>query len=289
MIALDRLPPSAVAKLRALEQGVADAEALARSTFAQIAAANQRLPSRINVRDTSSNDIEAARARREIDEIEAELTRLQSVQRLRNSLAAARKQAVLTVTHWLQRQPPAVRFTAAAPIKVDAGGPGAIEVVRETVARLKAELVALDLAPLPAEDLKKQARELIDRLAQRGAPALNLSRGGFEVRWRSRTDAGVMAMLPEDTIATLCWLDRDAVLTALEAEIDKAVASNPTPPVSGDEREMRRREIATQLLTAERTEEALIEVTPDVARRADASPLAVLGVEFVTEATSAAA
>lgn len=287
MIGLDRLPPFARAKFRALEQAANDAEALARSVYSQIAAANHRLPSRLNLRDTASNEIEATTAQREIDEIEAELTRLQSVQRLRNSLAASHRQTVLAVGAWLQQQSPAARFAAASAIKAT-GELGSLEAVRESIARLKAQLAEIELAPLSADDLKAQARELVDRLAQRGAPVLNLSRGGFDVRWRSRTDAGTTAMNSEDVISTLAWLNRDAVTAALEAQIDRTLADIQSTPLSLSEREKRKQEIAAELLAAERTEEALIETMPDVPRRPDADPRAVLGIEIIREAAQAA-
>jgi hypothetical protein len=85
---------------------------------------------------------------------------------------------------------------------------------------------------------------------------------------------------PDDVAATLAWLHRDAMVEALCRDVSAACASSP-PGVGAERRAARERELLARLLDLERAEEALIEASPEVPRRPDADPRAVLGVEVV--------
>jgi hypothetical protein len=85
------------------------------------------------------------------------------------------------------------------------------------------------------------------------------------VRWRQP------GATPQDVMALLAWYDPDAMLERLMGEIGDAEG------VSAAERERREPALEARILAAERVEEGLIEQS-DIARRPDASPLAILGV-----------
>ena len=80
----------------------------------------------------------------------------------------------------------------------------------------------------------------------------------------------------------MAWLHRDAMLAALDREVD---ALGIEGGLSDAERGRRTAELRERLSSLERAEEGAIvaaaEAGQDIPRRADASPLAVLGVRIV--------
>ena len=77
------------------------------------------------------------------------------------------------------------------------------------------------------------------------------------------------AALP-DARGLMAWLHRDAMIAALEAEID-AVADDGQA-IAADEREARLVKIAAEKLHAERREEAVITAAARLARSLNAAP-----------------
>jgi hypothetical protein len=148
--------------------------------------------------------------------------------------------------------------------------------VRERIQELKDEADRVRALPIPASEAKLRARQQIVAEAARGRPDASIlhNRPEAGLRW-PQTYRGA-----DDLGALICWLHRDAMIVAVDAEIDRVMGE--TIGISDHGRADKLAEIARVTLCAERTEEALIELAASsgisVIRRPDASPLAVLGV-----------
>ena len=168
----------------------------------------------------------------------------------------------------------ALEVAAAVEIKLKASETvvAALAGVREEIATTQRELVHVRKAPLCRSSQEEAIRAHLSRLVQRPKIGFD-ARGGALLTWTEdmATMDGVLGLLafivgPEQVSAAF---SRD-----LEPESPAAV----TPL----ERET---ELSVSLLALERTEEALIERAAsegiELARRGDASPVAVLGVVVV--------
>jgi hypothetical protein len=89
----------------------------------------------------------------------------------------------------------------------------------------------------------------------------------------------------------LAWLSPEALITKLHAEID-TLNLNDARAVPAAERAGRIADLEAQILRAERTEESFVEqaerVGEYIARRPDANPLAILGLQVKVLAAQAA-
>ena len=254
------LPPSVKRKVADFEQAIDDAVALVESAKAAISVADRRKAELMNRRDASPYE----GADDDIAALDDEMDRLRKMLRARVLKRDNDQQVFSQLRGWLARQS-ATFETVPAPERPDA----TVEWVRREIAELKMALQVLRAAPLPAAELRAKAREYIDALAQRGRPTLRTEAGAFQIAWR-REGSTIPAMTPEDVAATLAWLHHDALLAAVEREI------GDTAGVGAVDRVSQEAALLASILEAERVEEGLI--TADVARRPDASPLAILGI-----------
>ncbi len=112
--------------------------------------------------------------------------------------------------------------------------------------------------------------------------------------WRSAFDE-LDALVRGDALGSamtadaLAWLHRDALIAALDREID---ALGVVGGLTDAKRASRTAELRAAILDIERVEEGVIEAALSegtvIARRPDASPLAILGIRFVGAAAQAA-
>lgn len=170
-----------------------------------------------------------------------------------------------------------------------------IERVRSDVEELKAEKHAINSAAYPAAEAKARARAEIEMLAERGKPRVTqlIDHGpAAGVGWphlvAKSSIYGAVVRLPGDEahtaqdlpgahLALTAWPHKDALLVALEAEID-AVAEDGAA-LSTKERAARLAEVDARLLDFERIEVALIGTAGGaVDFREDTDPRAFLGV-----------
>lgn len=273
------LPASARRKIADIEQAIADRQALTRSTVAAVDEAQRHLGDLMTRRGASPSDALDA----EIVEAEADIERLRGIQIERQARVANDRQVIAQLRGWLGNVG-STPLSVAPPVRMKLGkGEGvaaAVERIRGEIAALKDELSALQRAPLPAAELKQRAKALVDELAARGRPVINTDRGQFDVQFR-REGATVPGMTPHDTAALLAWLNPQALLKRLEDEIGDAKG------IGTAERERRTIETRARIIDLERMEEALIEQAPDIARRTDASPSAILGVQLLADVKAA--
>jgi hypothetical protein len=282
------LPPEAKRKLASLDASADDAESLAQSAKAGALAAQRRLPALLNMRD--SDPARAAEIDPEIADLEGEMERLRALARARSDVATGFRQTVVRVRAWLATLPPSTVFEAVrSPSRVaSAAGRAGVAEVRREIEKLKGDLADVEVAPLPASELKAAAQALIEEAAERARPIVRTEGGGFRVLWPRATgdDPGET---PKDMLGLAAVVFPDALLSVIGAEIDRACAASPIEGLTAAERAKRRAELREAILDAERREEALIEDTPDVARRPDASPLAILGVRSLPPSAARAA
>jgi len=150
----------------------------------------------------------------------------------------------------------------------------ALAAAREQIAGVQRELVQVRKAPLCRSSQEEAIRAHLARLVQRPKIGFD-ARGGALVTWVE--DMATM----DGVLGLLAFVLPEQVSAAFAHDLE------PESPgaVSPLEREKRISELSVSLLALERTEEALIERAAsegiELARRGDASPVAVLGVVVV--------
>ncbi|MCA1492750.1 hypothetical protein I6F11_17660 [Ensifer sp. NBAIM29] len=229
----------------------------------------------------------AARIAQELaDKYDALGARLQAQRRLLDKIESyIRAAGDLTASPALKLKMPAVDRLAAE-----------VERVRAEIAELAAEKHAINSAAFTSAEAKARARAEIEALAEKGRPrVLDLIDHGPRsgLTWphlitQSRNH-GMGLHLPGDELrafteldgsglAVLAWLHRDALVQAIEAEID-AVAEDENA-LSTEERAANLAALDLRILGAERIEAALVAASGgSIDHREDISPLAVLGVD----------
>ena len=173
----------------------------------------------------------------------------------------------------------------------------AVDRLRAQVAGFKADLLAVGAAPITSARAKAIARTQVEQLAQRGQPdCFGTIEHAEAVRWpQRRTGTGsvsevilsngerapVISRLPEavpDAMAVLAWLHKDALIAALDAEID--ASADDKAALDDDTRSQRAAEIAAAILLAEREECTLVEIMNGaVLFRSDSDARAVLAMD----------
>lgn len=157
--------------------------------------------------------------------------------------------------------------------------PRSIEAARERIEELKKQRAAVSIAPIPRDQYVTAAKVALDRAAKTGETF-------FDPRIRSDDPFRLISIINIDGRATgigagalLLSLFRDEVLVKLESMIP------PDGPetLTEEQRAKKLAKIDADLLQAEREEEAFIEAADAdgwrIARRSDANPLAILGIE----------
>jgi hypothetical protein len=306
-----RLPPAAAAKLRRLAGEQADLDSAIyelsqrRSGFVQAKQNAQRnLDSYQNFRGSrlplhrgeppGAHERERAieAARRDLDSAIGELGDIDE----RIARLNARKSSLTTaVFAWLKdRVPPGPdlleEHDTLAPPQLRKGEtwPAAIGVIRQTITALRADLGETASAPLPSGLVKARLRSEITALAERGkpfvAPCIEAGRplvfrsNPAPVSVASANGGALGTATVDDSVGLVCWLFRDVLVAKVEAEVD--AAADDKHAMTPEQRVQRERDLAGQILAAERLEEAAIEAAAadgiELQRRGDADPRAML-------------
>lgn len=170
-----------------------------------------------------------------------------------------------------------------------------VEKIREDIAELRAERHAITSAAYPSIEAKARVRAEIEMLAERGKPRVTqlIDHGPMAgvgwpdlvakasihgmATWIPGDEARTSQDLPGAHLALTAWLHKDALLAALEVEID-AVAED-SAALSTETRAAKLAEVNARILDAERIECALIGTAGgSVDFRSDTDPRAALGV-----------
>jgi len=158
---------------------------------------------------------------------------------------------------------------------------------------IKAAIHTIQSSRFPTSYCKQSAREQVELLARRGAVSVSrlveidgelewpLTRQTSEVIAERRSLA--FAEVP-DTLALIAWLHKDALITAIDREID--AEGDDAGSLSHEERLQRITEAQSDLLDIERQEAALVYAAWEhglaCEHRADCNPVAILGIELRT-------
>jgi hypothetical protein len=292
------LPASAKLKLANLRAAATEAQSMAQSVRAGVVGKQKHLDQAAYMLRANQNTFDAATKKAYADEIALLQADIQ------NSLAKARKldeaadpaKNLLTrVETWLEHRADFKFETVDSKVsKSDLRSPrGALERIREEIALNHRTLSQGRRAMPPRDELKKEARAYVERLANGHKPYIGRMDRNLETAKSSieplhfdlvNPDASVIGV-PNLTsgrlVAFMAWLDPEKMIARLDKEIDERFTDKGA--VSTAHR--RRLEIETPdtVLRLERMEEGLVEhllaAGETVERRADADPRAVLGVE----------
>lgn len=167
------------------------------------------------------------------------------------------------------------------------------ETVKECLQRLRGEIASVKnarqrtaLAPLPQRDLKLHAAEHVAQQAARAKPLPMITNGEFSVQWFG---GGPSAVPAGAVFAMFCAFDPERAEAFLGECIDAMPVRAGAEPLSAFDRGQKLKQLDTQLDLLERQEEACVlalqaEGYAFVARRPDASPLALLGIQWARPA-----
>jgi hypothetical protein len=197
------------------------------------------------------------------------------------------------IRQWITRLPNSTRLEMAPmpePRLIDG------ETVTQAITRTRTEISTTDAhlrtiksAPLPKADQKKLVHKYVEQLQTAGRPRVSIDHRGVRVDFLDPQRADP-ALAFRDSINVMAWLRPADFVTALESEID--MMPDPVLAMTAEEREKRTSELSARLDVLERQEESLIEAALAqgvvVARREEASPLAVLNVRIVARVQAAA-
>jgi hypothetical protein len=213
--------------------------------------------------------------------LEHELSRLRAVQSKQQSLHSHRAQLAARLGQWLYTLSPNVQLVdVKARRPVLAKGETHLQAVtriRSDIEKLKNELRLVQQAGPPIADVKRQAREYVRTLAERGRPTIKV---GYETGFELVMPTSSYSSTPLLS-AVLAWIDPDTLINKINAEIDRM----PKPPMSLSKKDRLERfaYLTNEFAALERSEERMIEAAAeqgqDIPRRVDASPAAVLNVE----------
>ena len=231
--------------------------------------------------------------RERVANIDAALTRADEVLRdlaAQNRAKTAERdplsRLIQAIEEWVNDHPKTTAAkTTPAPVPSIGTRVDAARFVREKIEQLDAEAHAVSTAPLTVANAKKAARAEIEALAEVGRPDCAPLVRGYSMKWSSKTATQVNGSIPvvvDDARAVLAWLHKDAMIAAVEAEVEAAAKVDGRKGYTDEKRAAELERIATEKLSAEREEEALIEAIEKEGgrfdRRPDADPRAVLGL-----------
>jgi hypothetical protein len=289
----NKLPPLARAKLAALAQQADDMDALASMTLANVKAAEAKLSRMLSALETSDSDRRSEALRADAHSLGTELTGLRAAQTERAAQRNEARKLLSAIDGWLDKMPPNARLSPVRLPELTPNGESArtaCERYRNQITDLRTRIEEVRRAPLTHEETKHFVRAWVRMHADRGRPHIQVSDERADVLFEN-----TRALVPGDRhIAAasadfLVWLFREQVTEALLREADALTLKNA---LSRDERAANLVTLRAALLEAERGEEAVIMRAAQegqvIARRADASPVAVLEVEFVGAASQAA-
>lgn len=304
---LDALPPEACSKLLELRQAARDAHLTLMGMSDEInELRTQRQQAEVRIRqltlgaglggfqlDPSDPRVVAEQAK--ADRLATEIGRLSAISDARSARRQELQRLVSSLDAWLSRQGgrELVAYVGPAP-KLGRGetASDAVERCRRRLRELRADLARIEAAPIPSSVAKEKARAEVMRLAAQGRPNVAaMVEAGQKIEWplartdvsawrEGRPDPNVPLVRAVDPVALAAWLDPDALLAALEREIDEL--ADDEAALSDEARAAKRTEILADLLAVERDEEAFILQAAasgaEILRRPDADPRAVLGL-----------
>lgn len=161
---------------------------------------------------------------------------------------------------------------------------------RENIEAMKSAIAGVNRMPPSIEDQTAKIEKYVDALLAKGRPLVRFINGEPRIIFGDTAD---LAAVSNDRLLSaamfLSGSDRDTIVHRL---VEQIPALPGVPTISADEKRKQLDTLQGRLLQAERDEEVLIgrlieDGTP-ILRRVDASPLAVLGLQFARRKEQAA-
>jgi hypothetical protein len=300
-IRLDSLPPAARRKFQALKALVEDTAALTRVAMGREKAIEDALYDAQRRRSYVDPQVEPERATHlsaEVEELQAELQRLNSDRMKRESVRANTEQILSQIKfNFLAAEDfafPQVRAYTGPPAHPRDGESlaDAIVLVRRDITRAQGELVRVKQAPPSVEEAKAAVIAEIRRLASVGKPQLRIADGGKISIWfpdqQLHAAPGSALVAPSGSAsAMLCWLFTEQIIENATANLHQMEGG-----ISASDRKRKIAELTEQLSQLETDEESLITQALDAGmeahRRVHASGFALLGLEVVATVVATA-
>jgi hypothetical protein len=288
----DRLPACAKHRYRALQQMRDDAAALERSALGKIQLLEGETSDLIiRLRSVDSAEVDTVNSiREELATLAGDIGRIDQERVKRQGLRANTEQVLAYLNEFVTTQLGLDRAGAdasgfrAVTVELDPSDRedprSALLAVRNEIATIKAEIVALRHAPLPGPEIAAKLTADIDRLAALGAPQMDFGNGQVKLTFsddnRFAAPGAALAAPTGSASRLVAWLFRDELVAKVTAGVDEIVG------VSLSEREQRSGELQRRLLLLDHREEALVvyllDQNVEVHRRPGCSGLALLGI-----------
>jgi hypothetical protein len=273
------LPPAASSRLSKLEN-LAD-------TFQQSAGYAVKQASEIR------NVLGMATEMPDLDrqQLESELREHQATQA---DASKRHRDAAALVTHlngWVAKlttNPKAIEEAPAAPFKLRKN-----ENHKQAIARLRDEINDCKraqhqavIAPLPPEDLRRQAENYVERMAAQITPTPRMVDNVLSMNWSFGGTSAIGGLTPPHVFSMMAWLAPELVTQRLVSIVER-MPKPAAPAMSEADKHARLSELSAQLDRLEREEESAIRAALEdglnVVRRPDASALAVLSIRYVMQ------
>ena len=255
-----KLPQSAAAKLREFEDAALSSEGAVRVAQER---RNEKLRPITMLRQAVAQSTTPHPANLErLSQLEPELEHVEEMLRRFQAERAAANMLFGGIQRALEGLPPNARFAVAEPPAPKKGD--TLTSVRETIAGLKRDIHALETSAPTIEEQEAVLRAAIAKRGEIGRPRMDRS-------GRLRTEAAANAQAA--ALAVACWLDPEGVFEQMVA--DGALREGGS--MSAAEKATQLADLRAGLFAAEVLEEALIQRDGGT-RRADADPLAILGI-----------
>jgi hypothetical protein len=158
--------------------------------------------------------------------------------------------------------------------------------LRDRLKAIEAERSAIESAPYPSSTAKSAMRRFVEQLAERGRPdclrvvELNLPPHFTTAPLQDAAGNPLPLQKFGDGIGLIAWLHKAELVDRLSAEIDEV--ANDAEAMDDQQRATRDAALVAETLELERQEEMVIvtaeQQSIEIVRRADANPLAVLGL-----------
>jgi hypothetical protein len=304
------LPERAADRLRALRQRFHDTNTLI-PKFEEIREANatkieagQRLKRLLDHQSVGGfhlpeTDPRVIEQRRLLDKLTDDARRLTELQAKRSQVWHAASHVLTAVEGWLKDGIPPGVVLEDHEVEVPKPNKGegivdAIDRLRRRGRELRADLHRIRSAPYPSSHAKAQMRAQIEALAMQGAPDVaDLIEHDRKLVFKTQrlqssvynTNSPALAFAElEAAIPLLIWLHKDAMIAALDREIDTE-ADDPAA-LTHEARQQQEAVVMSDLLSIEYDEAALVWRAMDerlpVEHRADCAAQCILQVRLVT-------
>jgi hypothetical protein len=215
-----------------------------------------------------------------IDDLEAEIMRLNQQRSFREKQRSDAAQLVAQLRVFLEQLPPAAQLAdypkSQPKHRDDNNYKVSVDLLRQEIAQLRQRQHTISQAPLPRDELLAKAQNFVSELAKAGRPTLVMERGEFRVEWPPGALQAAGTLGPA-WAAGLAASNPAALLAMLTDQIDQIGVSG----LLEAERPRQIQQLEDQISELERHEECLIAAAEEqeviITRRPAASPWAVLG------------